>query len=526
MDSTSSIKPHYPIPQLFLLCIFRIAIGWHFLYEGIAKLLDPEWSALGYLQVSRWWFTDFFQWLGSNSILLTIVDCLVIWGLIMIGLALILGFLNKTFSFCGILLLSFFYICNPPFFGLGLTVSAEGSYMIVDKNLIEIVALAILIAFPTSQILGIDRLMFPISRKSKYSDDQSIEELDLQEFGKNSDRRTLLKGFAGLPFLGAFALAAYKKEQWKSYEERNLVDAYTGASSKSLHLDDVKNLIGKMPCAKIKDIPFSRVILGGNLLSGWAHARDLIYVSHLVNAYHTKDKIFATLLLAEQCGVNTLLTNPILCTLIDEYWKRKIGKIQFISDCAGLDYSKGVKPDPFDKYIDKIKRAIDYGACACYIQGETADYYIENNHMDRLEKAISLIRDSGLPVGIGAHHILTIKTCVEEGFDPDFWMKTLHHHEYWSAKHADWHDNIYCFDPENTIEFMKELKQPWIAFKVLAAGSIHPRDGFHYAFENGADHICVGMYDFQMVNNINVALEILNGEISRKRPWRNQSFFA
>ena len=71
----------------------------------------------------------------------------------------------------------------------------------------------------------------------------------------------------------------------------------------------------------------------------------------------------------------TLLTNPILCTVINEYWKRGIGEIKFISDCAGLDYDdKGAHPTPFNDYLDRIKKAIDYGATACYIQGETADF--------------------------------------------------------------------------------------------------------------------------------------------------------
>ena len=67
---------------------------------------------------------------------------------------------------------------------------------------------------------------------------------------------------------------------------------------------------------------------------------------------------------------------------------------------------------------------------------------------------------------------------------------------------------------------MKDLEQPWIAFKVLAAGAIHPKDGFRYAFKNGADFICVGMYDFQIVDDVNIALNALSGNFPRERPWR------
>ena len=199
----------------------------------------------------------------------------------------------------------------------------------------------------------------------------------------------MLANLASLPFLGAFAYALFKKRRWSSYEEKNLVDAVTAASTKTLDVASLRDLKGALPTGKIGGRELSRLILGGNLLSGWAHSRDLIYVSQLVKAYHNKDRIFATLLVAEKCGINTLLTNPILCTLIDEYWKRRIGKIQFISDCAGLDYDdKGAQPMPFDKYLDKVQRAIDYGAMACYIQGETADYYVKNGQPDRLAKVI------------------------------------------------------------------------------------------------------------------------------------------
>ena len=275
-----------------------------------------------------------------------------------------------------------------------------------------------------------------------------------------------------------------KKHRWQSYEEKNLVDAVTAASTKALDVVSLRELKGTLPTGTIGDRQFSRLILGGNLLSGWAHSRDLIYVSQLVKAYHNKDRIFATLLVAEKCGVNTLLTNPILCSLIDEYWKRRIGKIQFISDCAGLDYDdKGPHPMPFDKYLDKVQRAIDYGAAACYIQGETADYYIRNGQPDRLIKVVEKIRANKVLVGIGAHHLETVKGCVAAGMTPDFWMKTLHHHGYWSARHPEWHDNMFCNNPDDTTAWMAGRKEPWIAFKVMAAGAIHPKEAFRYAFE-------------------------------------------
>jgi hypothetical protein len=78
---------------------------------------------------------------------------------------------------------------------------------------------------------------------------------------------------------------------------------------------------------------------------------------------------------------------------------------------------------------------------------------------------------------------------------------------------------MFDYDPEETIRFMGTLKEPWIAFKVLAAGAIKPEDGLKYAFTNGADFVCLGMYDFQIVEDVNIALEAIAGAKERTRPW-------
>ncbi|HET6559982.1 MAG TPA: DoxX family protein [Prolixibacteraceae bacterium] len=514
--------------RLYALFFLRLAIGWHFLYEGISKLLIPNWTSADYLQVSGWIFAPFFHWIADTPTVLALVDWINIVGLIFVGLALMLGIFEKIGAAVGMCLLLLYWLANPPFIKLDFGVITEGHYLIVDKNIVELMAMLILFLFPTGKYLGLAHLHKNNRVKEEPEmvvapEEKPIVKAQPEEVIQPAalDRRTLIKGLSALPVMGAFGYALHEKTKWESYEERNLVDAVTGASAKTLNIASLKELKGTIPMGKIKEVPFSKLILGGNLLSGWAHSRDLIYVSQLVKAYHQKEKIFATLLLAEKCGINTLLTNPILCSLIDEYWKRGIGKIQFISDCAGLNYDdKGASPMPINDYMDKVKKAIDTGAVACYIQGETADYYMANNKPEVIAKVMDFVRQNGLLAGIGAHKIETIKACVDAGFETDFWMKTMHHHNYWSANNPEWHDNKFDFSPEETIRYMNSLPQPVIGFKVMAAGAIHPRDGFRYAFENGADFVCAGMYDFQMVEDVNIACEILAGDLKRPIAWR------
>ncbi len=518
--------------QLYALFALRMVIGWHFLYEGVTKLMMmPNWTSADYLQASSWWFAPFFHWIAETPPVLLAVDWINLVGLIFVGLALIFGLFERIGAAIGMSLLFLYWLSNPPFVTNDFNVIAEGHYLVINKNIVELFALAVLMLFPTGKQLGIPVLLKKnrvvavpepggqpentIEPEKPNYNDRVLEHAAL-------DRRAIIKGLSALPVMGVFGYALYEKNKWESYEERNLVDAVTGASAKTLNIASLKELKGQIPMGKIKDTPFSKLILGGNLLSGWAHSRDLIYVSQLVKAYHQKEKIFATLLLAEKCGINTLLTNPILCALIDEYWKRGIGKIQFISDCAGLNYGPKGEPSamPFNEYLDKVKKAIDTGAVACYIQGETTDFYMQNGKPELIGKVMDLVKQNGLLVGIGAHRIESIKACVDYGFSTDFWMKTMHHHNYWSANNPEWHDNKFDFSPEETIRYIGELPQPVIGFKVMAAGAIHPRDGFKYAFENGADFVCAGMYDFQMVEDVNIANEILTGNLNRVRPWR------
>jgi hypothetical protein len=224
-----------------------------------------------------------------------------------------------------------------------------------------------------------------------------------------------------------------------------------------------------------------------------------------------------TMQLAERCGINTLLTNPAMSRIINKYWHETDGKMQFISDCAG---PKG--------FLEGIKQSQEAGAAAMYCQGGIADRLTNNGEFEEINKGLELIRSFGKPAGIGAHRLETIQACVEQGLKPDFWVKTLHQHNYWSAQidpykydtvGGNFKDNVFCFKPEETIEFMNKLAEPWIAFKILAAGALKPRDAFPYAFNNGADFICVGMYDFQVVEDCNVVLDSLDS-VSRNRPWR------
>ncbi|MAM97624.1 MAG: DoxX subfamily [Chloroflexi bacterium] len=146
--------------QLYGLVVLRVLIGWHFLYEGIAKLLNPYWSSAAFLLDAKWIFSGLAKWIVSNPSILSLADNLNMWGLTLIGACLILGLFGKHVSMLGMLLVLVYYLFTPSFWWLEYARPGEGSYLVVNKNLIEACALFVVYLFPTSELIGLDRLVF------------------------------------------------------------------------------------------------------------------------------------------------------------------------------------------------------------------------------------------------------------------------------------------------------------------------------------------------------------------------------
>ena len=282
-----------------------------------------------------------------------------------------------------------------------------------------------------------------------------------------------------------------------SLEERVLMAKDTKISSPR----ESKGTSDDMQMGKIGNLQISRLICGGNLISGFAHSRELIYVSSLLKHYFTDDKIIETLRLSEENGINTALlrTDEDTVRILRRYWKEEGGKIQWIAQTYPKD----------DDLTSNIKMAIDNGAVGAFMQGGIGDSFYKMGRVDLLGEVVSFVKQNGLIAGVGSH-LLDVPMAVEkEGIKPDFYMKTLNNVDYHSA------------DPRKAIEFMKTVQTPWIAYKVLGAGVTIPRRGFKYAFRSGADFITVGMYDFQIKEDADIAKEILSENLRRTRPWRS-----
>jgi thiosulfate dehydrogenase (quinone) large subunit len=153
--------------QTILLVALRILLGWYFLYEGIVKIANPDWSSFGYLMDSQGSFAGIFHRMAASANAVAVVDIMNKWGLTLIGLGLMLGLLTRLALISGMLLLIIYYCSHPPLASVTYMMPQEGSYLWVNKTLIEFFTLAVLLVFPTGHIVGIDRLISKWTRKQQ-----------------------------------------------------------------------------------------------------------------------------------------------------------------------------------------------------------------------------------------------------------------------------------------------------------------------------------------------------------------------
>ncbi|MFZ2145657.1 MAG: hypothetical protein WAV28_00440 [Sedimentisphaerales bacterium] len=278
-----------------------------------------------------------------------------------------------------------------------------------------------------------------------------------------------------------------------------------------------------LPKGRIGGLQVSRLLLGGNLLTHFTHSRDLKYVYNLTAHYNTQEKIIETMALAEANGIDTLVihTAPGIMSVLKKYRYERGGKMKWII-CPTAPVEAQLKA-----YGEQVRQLADEGTDAIYLWGVHSDSLVSQGKVDLIAGAVETAKDYGLPSGVGAHDLRVIIECEKKKINADFYIKTLHHHNYPSAPKPNELTKVvsevpgyWCNNPQEVIDFMKGVEKPWIAFKVMAAGAIPPADAFQHAFENGADHILAGMFDFEIAEDVLIASTVLT-KVRRARPWRS-----
>lgn len=350
---------------------------------------------------------------------------------------------------------------------------------------------------------------------------------------KQVSRRSFLKKAAALSASGA-AVYSWEEHQLLALQQRQ--GGPPGQRGRGRGAAETPDVAAPMPMGKLGRLQVSRLIAGHNLVVGQAHSRDLLYTSQLLRAYFTPAKILETFAKYEEKGINasTARMSAEMTDHVKLYMKNG-GKLQWFA---------GISAQGDGDVSRDLGMALDIGAVAGYVHGNTADGLFRAKNIAAIGKAVDAIRAANLVAGVCCH-LLDVPMALERaGIRPDFYMKTFHSGNYWSAgppkerdpkwapsetqlaeaEYGVWglHNNIWDTTPKQTAAFMASVKVPWIGFKVLAAGALSPREAFQYSFQNGCDFVAVGMYDFQVADDANITKQLLvldKDKLGRTRPW-------
>ena len=440
------------------VAILRIAIGWHFLYEGLWKLMQTEgWSCASYLNASQGPLASIFQWMASQGWIVAAGDWTVMIGLIAIGLSLMSGILSRVAALFGIALMAMFYCCQPPEPFAEAFSGADGRFFVIERNVLEALGLLLVASVPCWRGFV----------------------------------RTLLPGALALAVFGGCFFLQYRAGAFKK------VEAITSATVKVHEFTALAAL--KSPFAekaKIGGVEISRLALGGDLIAGHAHARDLIWTDEFMLRYNAGATLPRTVRYCLHCGIDAAFAEtPFLRPMLAAA-RAVHGDFKFFANCADAK--------------DAVKAA-KLGAKGVYMRPEIADALARKGDASALRLFFADLKATGLAAGVGAEDVATVKFCVESGIAPDFWVLAYHSLDYPAATLKTRCNNIWCVDPVAAAAYMKTRPEPWVAIRGLAGGAINPEKAYKFAVDGGAAAVAIDLLDYRIV-------ETVNGIVSPPKP--------
>ena len=432
------------------LALLRCLIGWHFLYEGVWKLMQAKgWSCLSYLEHAQGPLAGLFKWMSAQGWLVAFGDRAVMWGLVLIGVSLITGVLARVAAVFGMLLLTMFYCAQPPEPFATAFSGADGRFFLLERNAIEAVGLLLIAALPCWRGFV----------------------------------RTLLPG--GL-VLAVFAGLCWQHRRSGGFDQ---VEAVTSATVKVHEFTTLASV--KAPLTNRVDFVGTSIVplaLGGDLMAGHSHARDLIWTDEFMTRYHQAGSLERLVRYSTFCGLDAAFAEPAFCAKMRATAASVGGELKFFANCATAD---------------DATEAQAAGAVGVYLRPERTDALVQADDAAGLSALFAALRATGLKTGIGAEDVASVRYCAEHGLAPDYWVLAFHSLDYPAATLPERCNNIWCADPDAAAAYMKTLPQPWVAIRGLAGGAIEPVAAYRFAREKGARAVAVDLLDYRVIETVN-----------------------
>ena len=211
-------------------------------------------------------------------------------------------------------------------------------------------------------------------------------------------------------FLGSSVAALAASGAALGADAKKPASAAQGQGSKSAKAAEAQP--GGMPYGMLGKAKISRLMLGGNLVSGCMHCRDLRYVPQLFRAYVTEEKLMQTLKLAEEHGINAVFESG--AAMVRRYNKEYGGHMQIIPSIH-----PAVGQDP-RRLQDEIKQQVDAGVPALYVWGVAGDLLTKAGEVRLIAKAVEYVKAHGIPAGVGGHSLQVPMACEKAQIPCDF----------------------------------------------------------------------------------------------------------
>ncbi|MHC4726016.1 MAG: hypothetical protein ACYS17_02215 [Planctomycetota bacterium] len=252
-----------------------------------------------------------------------------------------------------------------------------------------------------------------------------------------------------------------------------------------------------LPIIRLGEHRITRLIVGSNPISGYSYMGPIL--DRHMREYFTPDRIVEFLWKCEHEGINThQFSSPEKMADVFRTLRDRGSKMKYICLHAG---------GPQRISVDKVVK--DTKPIAIAHHGGVTDRLFREGKSSEVRDFVKRVKDAGVLAGVSAHNPDCIKRIADEGWQVDFFMTCF----YYLTRSPEELEKMPSFvtlqvgypffasDPATMTEVVRQIDQPCLGFKILAAGRMCSKDykveaAFKFAFEHlkPIDGVIVGMY--------------------------------
>jgi hypothetical protein len=252
-----------------------------------------------------------------------------------------------------------------------------------------------------------------------------------------------------------------------------------------------------LPTIRLGDHEVTRLIAGSNPVSGYSYLGPIM--DRHMREYFTPERILEFLSDCERAGINThQFSDPKRMAGVIRTLRERGSRMKFI--CL---HSGGAENVSIEQVIRETQ------PIAIVHHGGVTDRLFREGKSHEVQDFVKRVRDAGVLAGVSAHNPDCIQRVADGDWPVDFFMTCFHYLTRTREELAKMPPvvtlqigySFFAADPATMTRVARQVKQPCLGFKILAAGrKCHDkrsiREAFQFAFENlkPTDGVIVGMY--------------------------------